>query len=58
MFCEMSYYEQAVAEEFANAGLLGLLGQALIDFSTCNMSITSRRWLAASASWATGKAIH
>lgn len=30
--CDMYYYEQAVAEELAAAGLRGLLGQALIDF--------------------------
>ncbi len=30
--CDMYYYEMAVAEEMAAAGLRGLLGQALIDF--------------------------
>jgi len=30
--CDMYYYEDAVAEELAAAGLRGLLGQALIDF--------------------------
>ena len=30
--CDMYYYEDAVAEEMAAAGLRGLLGQALIDF--------------------------
>jgi len=30
--CDMYYYEMAVAEELAAAGLRGLLGQALIDF--------------------------
>jgi len=30
--CDMYYYESAVAEELAAAGLRGLLGQALIDF--------------------------
>ncbi|QPN57895.1 amidohydrolase [Synechococcus sp. CBW1107] len=30
--CDMYYYEMAVAEEVAAAGLRGLLGQALIDF--------------------------
>ncbi|MEB3330940.1 MAG: amidohydrolase, partial [Synechococcaceae cyanobacterium] len=30
--CDMFYYEDAVAEELAAAGLRGLLGQALIDF--------------------------
>ena len=30
--CDMYYFEQAVAEEMASAGLRGLLGQALIDF--------------------------
>ncbi|MFZ0406959.1 MAG: amidohydrolase [Cyanobium sp.] len=30
--CDMYYFEQAVAEETAGAGLRGLLGQALIDF--------------------------
>ncbi|MCX5948776.1 MAG: amidohydrolase [Cyanobacteria bacterium] len=30
--CDMYYFEHAVAEEMAGAGLRGLLGQALIDF--------------------------
>lgn len=30
--CDMYYYEMAVAEEMAAAGLRGLLGQVLIDF--------------------------
>ena len=30
--CDMYYYESAVAEELAAAGLRGLLGQTLIDF--------------------------
>ncbi|QBE68998.1 S-adenosylhomocysteine deaminase --Methylthioadenosine deaminase [Synechococcus sp. WH 8101] len=30
--CDMYYFENAVAEEMAAAGLRGLLGQALIDF--------------------------
>jgi 5-methylthioadenosine/S-adenosylhomocysteine deaminase len=30
--CDMYYYEMAVAEELAAAGLRGLLGQVLIDF--------------------------
>jgi len=30
--CDMYYYEMAVAEELAAAGMRGLLGQALIDF--------------------------
>ena len=44
-YCDMYYFEDAIAEETAKAGVRGVLGETVIDFPVADNKTNAEAWL-------------
>ena len=56
-FADMYYFEEAVAEATADAGMRGVLGQTVLNFPTPDAAATKTAWPARASSSRGGAAI-
>ncbi len=54
-YCDMYYFEDAIADETKNAGVRGVLGETIIDFPVGDNKTCTTRWPMPSGSSTSGK---